>query len=97
MGDTTTHRPQGEPDVNAPYGWAHTGTLQSRSHIALIAAYQNTALCGVGIHLAGEIRPKEATWCPKCVRELRKLGGDPAYVGLYEPQVSDTGADGEHY
>jgi hypothetical protein len=64
--------------------WASTGSINSRAHLTVSEPYAITAICGVSIANGGtyEIRPSESKWCPRCVREARKLDVDPSDVGI---------------
>lgn len=84
----TTHSAP-DPQPEDSYGWARTGDLRSRNHLAFIEPYQNRAICGVAITGIGEIRPRHhADHCPRCAREARKLGLDIGRVGIENDLVA---------
>lgn len=71
--------------------WAATGAINSRDHVAVIEPYQNSALCGTGIASTTEIRPKTPNLCPRCARELKRLGIDPTTIGIENELTATVG------
>ena len=65
-------------------GWAYTGDLRSRAHIAVVEPYQTVALCGVNVARGSmiEIRPLASHWCERCLREARKRGFEGWEIGI---------------
>jgi hypothetical protein len=70
-------------------GWATTGNLNSRDHLAVIEAWQNRTLCGRHCAGIGEIRPSSPNLCPGCKREAKRLGIDPMQVGIENELTSE--------
>lgn len=91
---SVSHEPQGER-LDDHYGYAGTGSLRSKTHIAAHEVYNVFAICGVGLAHGGvtDYRPSQKSLnenlCPKCKREAKLLGIDPMMLGYRE------GVDGE--
>lgn len=82
----STHYPIDEK-LDDHYGYAGTGSLRSKTHIAAHEVYNVTAICGVNIAHGGitEYRPCRDSLlrdiCPKCKREAIRLGINPMMLG----------------